>query len=65
MRRLGADAIGKAGQEYLPAAGTNAAANWRDYGRPRGQLSYNYNDCRRSRKSPSGDFIKDCIAFAT
>jgi hypothetical protein len=25
--------------EYLPADGTNAAVNWRDYGRPRWQLS--------------------------
>jgi len=26
--------------EYSPAAGTNAAVNWQDYGRSRWQLSY-------------------------
>ena len=39
----GADATRKADQdlfsEYLPADGTNAAVNWRDYGRSRWQLS--------------------------
>jgi hypothetical protein len=41
--RVGADATRKTAQklfsEYLPAAGTSAAVNWRDYGRSRWQLS--------------------------
>jgi hypothetical protein len=43
MRRVGADATRKSDRdlfsEYLPADGTNAAVNWRDYGRSRWQLS--------------------------
>jgi hypothetical protein len=60
MRR-GADATRRQIKIYLqttlPAAGTNAAVNWRDYGRSRWQLSEKiYTDCRRSRKGRSSYF---------
>jgi hypothetical protein len=46
--------------ECLPADGTTAAVNWRDYGRSRWQLSNKSNtDCRRSRK---GAFLLFCSA---
>ena len=39
-RREWADQVSKCISECSRAAGTNAAVNWRDYGRSRWQLSY-------------------------